>query len=140
MRIVCDTNVLVSGVLFGGYARQILLFASRGKVTNFISDDILQEARDVLLRPKFKLSPQQVVSIITLFRDTFELVYPAKQHKVVQSDPDDDRILDAAVEAQAEIIVSGDKHLRSLGLWQGIRILSPTELVKEAEDKQLLRL
>ena len=140
MKIVCDTNVLVSGILFGGNARQILLLASRGRLTNYISDDILNEAKDVLLRPKFKLSPQQVIAIIALFRDTFELVYPTQQHKVVQSDPDDDRILEAALEAQAEIIVSGDKHLRSLGLWRGIRILSPAEFVKEIEGEQSRRL
>jgi uncharacterized protein len=139
VRIVCDTNVLVSGILFGGHARQILLLASRGKITNFISDDILHEAKKVLLRPKFKLSPQQVIAIIALFRDTFELVYPAQQHKVIQSDPDDDRFLDAAVEAQVEIIVSGDKHLRSLGLWRGIRMLSPAEFVKEIEGEQSRR-
>jgi putative PIN family toxin of toxin-antitoxin system len=109
--------------------------ASRGKITNFISDDILHEAKNVLLRPKFKLSPQQVIAIIALFRDTFELVYPTQQHNVIQSDPDDDRMLDAAMEARVEIIVSGDKHLRSLGLWRGIRILSPAEFVKEIEGE-----
>jgi uncharacterized protein len=140
VRIVCDTNVLVSGFLFGGNTRKILLLASRGKITNFISDDILHEAKNVLLRSKFKLSTQQVIAIIALFRDTFELVYPTQQHKVIQSDPDDDRILDAAVEAQVEIIVSGDKHLRSLGLWRGIRILSPAEFVKEIESEQSRRL
>jgi hypothetical protein len=139
MKIVCDTNVLVSGILFGGHARQIILLVSRGKLTNFISDDILHEAKDVLSRPKFKLSPQQLIAIIGLFRDTFELVYPVQQHKVVQSDPDDDRILDAAVEAQAEIIVSGDKHLLSLGLWRGIRMLSPAEFIKEIEGEQSRR-
>jgi putative PIN family toxin of toxin-antitoxin system len=139
VRIVCDTNVLISGILFGGHARQILLLASRGKITNFISDDILNEAKNILLRPKFKLSLQQVVAIIALFRDTFEIVYPLQLHKVVKSDPDDDRILDAAVEAQVEIIVSGDKHLRSLELWRGIRILTPAEFVKEIDGEQSFR-
>ncbi len=134
MKIVCDTNVLVSGILFGGHARQILLLASRGRLTNFISDDMLHEAKDVLSRPKFKLTSQQVNAIIALFRDTFELVTPTQQHKVILSDPDDDRILEAADEARADIIVSGDKHLRSLELWRGIRILSPSEFVMEIED------
>ena len=138
MKIVCDTNVLVSGILFGGHARRILTLASRGKLSNCISDDILHEAEDVLLRPKFRLTPQQVSAIITLFSDTFDLVYPTRHHKVVESDPDDDRILDAAVEAQAGIIVSGDSHLRSLGLWRGIRILSPAEFVKEIESGDLV--
>jgi predicted nucleic acid-binding protein len=83
------------------------------------------------LRPKFKLTSQQVNSVIALFRDTFEIVYPAIHHNVIQSDPDDDLILDAAMEAQVEVIVSGDKHLRSLVLWQGIRMLSPAEFVME---------
>jgi len=137
VKIVCDTNVLVSGILFGGHARQILLLVSRGKLTNFISDEILLEAKDVLSRPKFKLSPQQLIAIIALFRDTFELVYPVQHHKVVQSDPDDDRILDAALEAQAEVIVSGDKHLLDIGLWRGIRVLSPAEFIKEIEGGHL---
>lgn len=140
MRIVCDTNVLVSGVLFGGHARRILLLASRGSVTNFISEDILNEARRVLARPKFKLSPQQVIAITALFRDTFELVSPAYRHKVIQSDADDDRILDAAMEAHAGIIVSGDKHLCSMGSWRGIRILSPAEFIREIDAKQPGRL
>ena len=135
MKIACDTKVLVSGILFGGHARRILLLASRGRLTNFITDDILRESKDVLLRPKFKLSSQHVIAIIALFRDTFELVHPAQHHKVVQSDPDDDRILDAAVEAHAEIIVSGDNHLRCLGSWRGIRILSPAEFVGEIEGE-----
>lgn len=137
MKIVCDTNVLVSGILFGGNARQILRLASSGRVTNYISDDILHEAKDVLSRRKFKLAPQQIDAIVALFKDTFELVYPSQRHRVVQDDPDDDRILDAALEARAGIIVSGDTHLRSLGQWQKIRILSPAEFVEEFERTRL---
>ena len=135
MKIVCDTNVLVSGILFGGHSRQILNWSSRGKLTNFISEEILNEVKEVLLRPKFKLTHQQVNSVIALFRDTFEIVYPAIHHNVIQSDPDDDLILDAAMEAQVEVIVSGDKHLRSLELWRGIRMLSPAEFVMEFEGQ-----
>ena len=131
MRIVCDTNVLVSGILFEGDSREILLLASRDRVTNFISDAIRHEVKDVLLRPTFGISPQQAIVIIALFRDTFELVYPAIQNNVVQSDPGNNCILDAAMEARADIIVSGDMRLRSLEQWQGIRILSPKEFVQK---------
>lgn len=135
MKIVSDTNVLVSGMLFGGHSRQILNWSSRGRVTNFISEEILDEVKEVLLRPKFKLTYQQVNAVIALFRDTFEIVNPAIHHEVIQSDPDDDLILDAAMEAQAEVIVSGDMHLRSLASWRGIRILSPAEFVMEFEGQ-----
>ena len=131
MNIVCDTNVLISGILFGGNARLIMQMSSRGRLTNYISEEILSEAEDVLSRPKFNLSRQQVYAIIALFRDTFELVQPTIRHQVVISDPDDDRIIDAAVEAQAEVIVSGDKHLLSLESWAGIRVLSPAAFMME---------
>lgn len=133
MKIVCDTNVLISGILFGGHARRILQLSSTGRLVNSISDDILWEAQKVLQRPKFKLASQQVSAMITLFRDTLELVHPVKRYKVVETDPDDDRVLDAAAAAGAEVIVSGDKHLKGLISWHGIRILSPAELVLEID-------
>jgi putative PIN family toxin of toxin-antitoxin system len=123
----------VSGILFGGHSRQILNWSSRGKLTNFISDEILNEVKEVLLRSRFKLTHQQVNSIIALFHDTFDIVYPAIQHNVIQSDLDDNLFLDAAMEARVEVIVSGDKHLLSLESWRGIRMLSPTEFVTEFE-------
>jgi len=131
MRIVCDTNVLVSGVLFGGASRQILVLASRGKLSNFISREILREVEEVLARPKFKLSAAQVLSITQVFRDTFELVVPSSSVTMVESDPADDRILEAALEAKAEAIVSGDKHLLCLRTWQGIRIVSPADFIAQ---------
>lgn len=133
MRIVCDTNVLVSGILFGGHARRILQMASHGRISNVISGDILQELETVLSRPEFKLTVDQVAGILTLFRDTFELVHPTIRVRVVLVDPADDRILEAALAAGAEVIVSGDHHLRALSSWQGIRILSPAELAEEIQ-------
>jgi putative PIN family toxin of toxin-antitoxin system len=136
VRIVCDTNVLVSGVLFGGFARQLLVLVSRGKLTNFISQDLLREVEAVLSRPKFQLSPAQAFAIIGVFRETFEHVSsPAQPVRVVESDPDDDRVLEAAQVAGAEVIVTGDKHLLSLGTWQGIRIMSPAELIERLAEE-----
>ena len=60
MRVVCDTNVLVSGILFQGPPRLIVGLASRGRIANFTSPALLREAEDVLLRPKFRLTPDQV--------------------------------------------------------------------------------
>ena len=95
MKIVCDTNVLISGILFDGNARQILDLAARGAVTNAISADILNEAQGVLLRPKFGLATSQVLGILELFRDTFETVIPDCPVAAITDDPDDNRILEA---------------------------------------------
>ena len=125
MRIVCDTNVLVSGVLFNGPPRRILEQVALGKIENAISLEILTEAKDVLARPKFGLSSEQVACIIEIFTETFVLVASTERVVVVKDDPDDNRILEAALAARASIIVSGDKHLLPLGQWNNFEILSP---------------
>ena len=131
MIITCDTNVLVSGVLFDGPPRHILKLVARGDITNVTSLDILKEARDVLMRPKFGLSPSQVKAIIETFDDTFESVVPQKKVCVIKKDPTDDRILEAALAGNAQYIVSGDKHLLDLGTWRRIEILRPAEFLEK---------
>jgi uncharacterized protein len=136
MKIVCDTNVLVSGILFGGHPRRILLLAAQGRLTNFTSPVLLREAEDVLKRPKFGLRPGQVASILALFRDTFELVHPSRSVAVIADDPADNRVLEAAAAAAADVIVSGDHHLLDLEAWQGIRVLSPGDLAAAVEHQR----
>ena len=135
MKIVCDTNVLVSGILFQGHPRRILLLAARGSLTNVTSPALLREAEDVLSRPKFGLQPSQVDNILMLFRDTFELVHPDRAVTVISDDPADNRVLEAAGAAAADMIVSGDHHLLALKEWQGIRVLSPADFTKEMEHR-----
>lgn len=130
MNIVCDTNVLISGVLFGGHARQILRLASRGVLIKFISPKILREAERVLGRSKFGLRPEHVVEIMALFKDTFEIVIPSLEVQAVQPDPEDNHVLDAAMAAQAEFIISGDKHFLKLAEWEGIHVASPAQFIK----------
>lgn len=131
MNVVCDTNILISGILFGGYARQILRLASQGVITNFISSEILHELEEVLIRPKFGLQFEQVLSLISLIRDSFELVVPSRSVNTILNDPDDNRILEAALEANASFIISGDRHLLNLMEWEGIRVVTPAAFMEE---------
>lgn len=131
MRVVCDTNVLISGILFGGKPRELLRLCSSGKVTNFTSPALLKEAEAVLIRPKFGLNEEQVYGIIRLFRDTFSIVRPEISLSVITADPDDNRVLETANAAQAEAIISGDAHLLDLGQWNGIKILTPADFLVE---------
>jgi len=130
MRIVCDTNVLISGVLFRGNPRQILRLTSQGRLENCISPAILQEVEDVLRRQKFHLSSTQISAILELFQQTFTLVVPNQRVSVVTQDPDDNVVLEAALAAGATHIVSGDRHLLDLGSWNQLRIVSPTQLLE----------
>ena len=131
MNVVCDTNVLISGILFGGHARQILRLASQGAITNFISPEILRELEDVLLRPKFGIHTEQVLSIISLVRDSFELVVQSRRVNKILNDPDDNHILETAFEADASFIISGDRRLLDLMEWEGIRVVSPAAFIEE---------
>ena len=129
MNIVCDTNVLISGVLFGGHAREILQLASRGVLINFVSPEILREAERVLGRPKFGLRPEHVLEILSLFKDTFEIVVPSLKVQAIRSDPQDNHVIEAALAAGAEFIISGDKHLLKLAEWEGIHVVSPAQFI-----------
>lgn len=129
MRVVCDTNVLFSGILFGGKPRELLRLCSSGKVTNFTSPALLKEVEEVLMRPKFGLNEEQVYGIIRLFRDTFSIVRPEISLSVITADPDDNRVLEAASSAQAEAIISGDAQLLELGQWNEIPVLPPADFL-----------
>jgi hypothetical protein len=136
VKVVCDTNVIISGLLFGGHARRILQLASSGLVTNFLSPDILREAEDVLRRPKFGLRPEQAIEIIALLKDTFEIVIPSLKIQAIQSDPEDNHVIETALAAQAEFVISGDKHLLKLTEWEGIPVVSPAQFIETIIGQQ----
>lgn len=127
MRIICDTNVIISGILFGGNSRAILSAVSRSRIDLYSSPALLEELRGVLSRPKFALNPARISAIIALLHETASIVYPQDTFHVIHEDPDDDRVLEAAWAAQAEMVISGDQHLLSLKEWKGIRIINPAD-------------
>jgi len=131
VRIVCDTNVLISGVVFGGHARTIMDLARRGIVDNCISPEILAECERVLQRRKFGLSFTDVFGVMDLFQQTYTVVYPKIRIRAVADDPDDDCILEAADAARAECVISGDRHLLALDRWNQCGILSPARFIHE---------
>ena len=136
MKLVCDTNVLVSGLLFGGHCRAILRLVSEGRADGFTSGALLAELEGVLIRPKFGLGRRQVAAAVDLVRQTFVVVAPTERVHVVLDDPDDNAVLEAALAADADAIVSGDAHLLDVGAFRGIRILAPGSLVEEFQNPQ----
>jgi putative PIN family toxin of toxin-antitoxin system len=129
-RIVLDSNVIISAFLFGGQPRRILYRVIDGSLQCFISLPILDEVRDVLQRPKFSLSSDHALDLVEQLHDICCVVTPRKSIRAITADPDDNRVLECAVEAGARIIVSGDSHLLELGQWRGIRILSPADFIR----------
>ena len=129
-RIVLDTNVLISAVLFNGPPRAILELVIGGSVHCSLSLAILDELRDVLERPKFRFSPEQAFQVIEELHAVCDIVNPAIQIDVVVADPKDNMILECALESKADIIVSGDQHLLAIEEFRGVQIVSPSDYLK----------
>jgi uncharacterized protein len=133
MRLVLDTNVVVSGLLWHGPPRQVVDAARAGKVSLFTTPALLEELQDVLGRPKFakRLAEAGVTSetLILGYAALAALVQPADIEAVIAADPDDDAVLACAVTAQAEAIASGDPHLLQLGQFHGIPVVNPAQVL-----------
>ena len=135
-RIVLDTNVLISAVLFGGPPRDVLELVISGAVDCSLSFPILDETREVLRRPKFGFSPEQSFQFIEELHAVCDVIDPATRVQAVASDPDDNMILECAVESNADIVVSGDHHLLDLVEFSGIQILTPSDYLKTVKNKK----
>lgn len=128
VRVVPDSNVYVSALNFGGVADEVLALGRRHVIALFISASILEEVEGVLLR-KFKWSSTRARRAGALIRAFAETVVPRESVAVVTADEADNRILECAAAAKAHLIVTGDHHLRNLGGFRGITILSPREFL-----------
>jgi putative PIN family toxin of toxin-antitoxin system len=124
IKVVLDTNVLISAILFGGKPRQILEKAIRGEMRLCLSEPILEELKGVLQRSKFDYSPEMIQFILTELTGIADFVNPSEMIDLVLEDPDDNRILECAVEAGANYIITGDIHLLKLSRYRNIEILN----------------
>jgi uncharacterized protein len=131
--IVLDSNVVISGFLFGGPPGRVLEYLLEGSVVCFTSLPLLDEIRDVLRRPKFGLSPEQSLAFVEELRDLCRIVQPEIRVREITEDPADNAVLECAAAARAGVIVSGDSHLLKLGRWRGVEILTPREFVGRME-------
>lgn len=135
-RIVLDSNVVISGFLFGGVPAQLLELVLEGSIECFTSLPILDEIRNVLLRPKFGLSSDQALTLIEELHDLCQVVMPGERIMAVFDDPDDNMILECASTVNTGIIITGDSHLLHLRQWRDIHILSPSDFLKTLDEQQ----
>ena len=140
MRIVLDTNVVMSALLWRGKPYQLLqAIRLRNDVQIYSSAVLLQELADVLTRPsatkRLALIGKTVHDVLADYVEAVELVEPAAVPRVVPSDADDDHVIAAAVAAGATLIVSGDSDLLSMGSHQGIEISSAAMAVETVGAK-----
>ena len=134
MRVVVDTNVIVSAYL-GGSLEPILEAFVAGKLKLIISRSILAEYLDVLSRPKFKIRQDELDDFISLLIIKSEFVTPTETIKLIQADPSDNKFLEAALKGKADSIVSGDNHLLALKTFSGISILTAHQFIEKLSDQ-----
>ena len=131
MKIVIDTNVFISAVLFGGEADKILSLGKGKKVTIVISKEILNEYIKVLAYPKFKLTDEEIKSIIgEELLPIVTIVNVNSIIKYIKADPEDDKFLSLAVDGQADYIISGDKHLLDVKKYKKFKIITIKEFLE----------
>ena len=129
LRVVIDTNVVVSAIVADGKPRELVLKLLE-KHTVIFSPQMLTELSDVILRDKFEVKTFQVKRFIAYLTDNAKVVNCASLFKVIAEDPDDDKILDAAYGGKANYVVTGDKHLLALGKFKRTKIVSVNSMLE----------
>jgi putative PIN family toxin of toxin-antitoxin system len=127
-RVTLDTNIYVSALNFGGRPAQLLGMAQAGSIRIDISDEIIDELIRVL-REDFAWDGYRLQFLRLRLLKITNRVTPTQTLKVVD-DPDDDRIIECAVEARSEFILTNDKDLLRLGEYAGIKIIRAVDFLK----------
>ena len=130
LRVVCDTNVLLSMLGLPGRRLETLWeIIERNEVELFLSEFILEELSRNLIR-KIKLEEKETAEIMRTLSDYAGIVSPRQRVSVIRQKDSDNRILECALEASADVLITGNfKHIRPLGSFHGIEILTPREFL-----------
>ena len=124
-----DANILVSGLAYPrGKPFQLLKRALEGEVNLTVSQPIIDEVLDVLSL-KFGYPPGDIAEAKALIGQAARIVAPTVELDVIKDDPDDNRVLECAVSAGADYIVTGDADLLRLGRYDAIRILKVADFL-----------
>jgi putative PIN family toxin of toxin-antitoxin system len=127
VRAVPDTNILISAFLWGGNPARLLEAAIDGEVQLFISQPILDELVRVLNRKGFEAKVPQILDYLGKIST---MVEPALTLNAVKDDPQDNHIVECAVAAKADVIITGDKDLLRMGQYEGIQILQVSDFLQ----------
>ncbi len=123
LRVTPDTNIIVSGLNFGGNPRRLLAVVEASVIRLCVSPAILVEVFDVLQRKKFGWTEAETKEATDWILRISDLATPTQPIDAIKDDPSDNRILECAVAASSDYVISGDKHLLQLGSFAGIPIV-----------------
>lgn len=131
MKVVFDTNVVASASFWRGTPFDCLAAWARGRCVAVVSSSLLAEYHETVEELRLDYPGRKCVEWVAALTESAELVFPVERASGATTDPDDEMILECALAAEADFIVSGDKkHLLMLRQFQGIPIVSPAEFLR----------
>lgn len=129
-KAVFDTNILVSAWFWEGNESKLIESVEEGFIHGYSSKQLVEELCRTLRYPKFNLSQDEVESIRNYYLLIFKIVSPKQAINIILEDPSDNMVLECALEAEADYIVSEDHHLLNVGEFRGVKIVTAAELLK----------
>lgn len=130
IRVVIDTNVLVSALIFTGPPSRLVSLLRERRIVLLLSKDVFIEYLRVLAYPKFKLKGEEIKTLVDEHILPFgEMVTVADTPAIVPEDPADDKFLSLAAAGHARFVLSGDKHLLDLKRHGRARIVTAREFL-----------
>lgn len=127
-RVVLDTNVIISGFLWKGNENKVLEYCLNDKFHLLTSDFILREVRRVLSN-KFHLEPRRIQRYTEELTKVSTILQTAGIITILKDDPSDNFIIETAILGNADLIVTGDKHLLKLERYENITILNASSII-----------
>lgn len=128
IRVLLDTNILISAIVYGGKPEEILRFVIERKITAITSPVLLGELQDILVK-KFGFSAAKSELLRQKMRKNFITVHPTRKLSVLKDDPDN-RVLEAAAAGRCRYIITGDRELLKLNSYQSIKIVTPQQFLE----------
>ena len=130
LRIVPDTNVLISAFIVEGNEYRLVEKCFKMEILLITSADVIDEFKDVALRPKFGFTEEEVDDFVNALIEAAEVVMPKEKVSGVCRDPDDDKLLEAALEGNADYIISGDKDMLVLKRFRNIKVVTAAKFLR----------
>ena len=103
---------------------------AKGELTLYVSSEIINEIIEVMNYPKFNFSLQKKQRLMSIIEHKAIIVNPSERIQVIKDDPTDNMFLECAIEARANFLISGDKHLLALGQFRFVKIVTPADFLQ----------
>ncbi len=129
IKVVLDTNIIVSAIVFGGKPRDIIYLIQEREIEAYVSPFILYELKEVLTK-KFNFNDEKLKESEDLIKESFIIISPRTTVKLIKGYLIDNKILEVAVEAKADYLITGDKkHILKLKKIKKTKIVSAEEFL-----------